>query len=258
MSLHIRQICLLSSDLVRVVDELTHVFGLQVCHRDPVVAKYGLENVLLPIGSDFLEIVAPIKDDTAAGRYMSRRGGDCGYMVIAQAQSRNQQAEIRARALKLGVRVAHEEEREGWSFCQLHPADMEAAFLDIEWDAEENYQGCWHPAGGKHWPKFVRQDRCKKMIGVELQCKNPQQLYSKWAEIISDEASRSEDTVLPLKNMELVFVAAPAGSGAGLSAIHLHVSDRAKVLSAAAERGLEVVDNQLLLCGTRFVLHEVA
>ena len=60
MSLRMRQICLVARDLSSVVDQLHAVLGLEVCHRDPGVGKYGLENALFPVGDKFLEVVAPV------------------------------------------------------------------------------------------------------------------------------------------------------------------------------------------------------
>ena len=42
-------------------------------------AEFGLENTLMPVGRNFLEVVAPIQEGTAAGRYLDRRGGNGGY-----------------------------------------------------------------------------------------------------------------------------------------------------------------------------------
>ena len=48
--------------------------GLAVCYRDGNVAKYGLENALLPVDTILLEVVAPFKDGTTAGRFIERTG----------------------------------------------------------------------------------------------------------------------------------------------------------------------------------------
>ena len=65
--LRLRQICLVASELEKPVDDLKAVFGLATCHHDPAVEKYGLTNALLPVGTNFLEVVAPFRDGTAAG-----------------------------------------------------------------------------------------------------------------------------------------------------------------------------------------------
>ena len=74
MPIRLRQICLVAEKLVPVVNDLKSIFGLEVCFVDPAVKVFGLENSLFPIGNNFLEVVCPIQDDTAAGRYIKRRG----------------------------------------------------------------------------------------------------------------------------------------------------------------------------------------
>ena len=108
MSLYLRQVALVASKLAPVIDDLSAIFGIEPCHVDPGVGIWGLENTLIPVGSNFLEVVAPIKDGTAAGRHIARRGGDGGYMVICQTESRDSQRAFREHAVAAGVRVAYE------------------------------------------------------------------------------------------------------------------------------------------------------
>ena len=91
MTIQLRQICLVARDLASVIDDLTHILGINTCFIDPGVGRFGLENTLLPIGRNFLEVVAPIEENTAGGRYLQRRNGDGGYMVICQADNRQNQ-----------------------------------------------------------------------------------------------------------------------------------------------------------------------
>ena len=86
--LRLRQICLVASELDAPVEDLKAVFGIETCHHDPAVEKYGLTNALLPVGSNFLEVVAPFRNETAAGRYIDRRGGDGGAGGWAQGRGR--------------------------------------------------------------------------------------------------------------------------------------------------------------------------
>src|SRR5262249_61654247 len=80
MWLRMRQIALIARELAPVVDEIREVFGLEVAYRDPEVAAFGLENAVFPVGNQFLEVVAPVREGTAGGRYLDRRGGDGGDM----------------------------------------------------------------------------------------------------------------------------------------------------------------------------------
>ena len=100
MTIQLRQICLVARELEPVIEDLTEVFGINCCYVDPGVGQFGLKNTLMPVGKNFLEVVAPAQEGTAAGRYLARRGGDGGYMVITQADSRASQKAIRNNALE--------------------------------------------------------------------------------------------------------------------------------------------------------------
>ena len=78
-----RQICLVARELAPVVDELHTVLGLEVCHRDPGVGKYGLENALFQIGHSFLEVVAPVREGTTAGRYLDRSAATVALLITS-------------------------------------------------------------------------------------------------------------------------------------------------------------------------------
>ena len=78
--LRLRQLCLVARELEPTLRDLGRIFGLAICYRDGNVAKYGLVNALFPIGTSFLEVVAPTTPGTAAGCYLERRRGDGGYM----------------------------------------------------------------------------------------------------------------------------------------------------------------------------------
>src|SRR5215510_4148755 len=84
MWLRLRQIALIARELAPVVEDVREVFGLEIACRDPEVAAFGLENAVFPVGNQFLEVLAPIREGTTGGRYLDRRGGDGGYMVISQ------------------------------------------------------------------------------------------------------------------------------------------------------------------------------
>ena len=63
------------------------------------VGAFGLRNAVFAIGDTFLEVVAPVRDDTTAGRYLERRGGDGGYMALFQVPD---VADARRRVADLG------------------------------------------------------------------------------------------------------------------------------------------------------------
>src|SRR5258708_2227746 len=87
MSIRLRQICLVAEKLAPAIADFKAVLGLEVCFKDPEVAVFGLENSLMPVGSNFIEVVAPVKENTAARRYLKRRNGDGGDRRTSHAHA---------------------------------------------------------------------------------------------------------------------------------------------------------------------------
>src|SRR5258708_23016696 len=77
--LRLRQICLVAPHLEPVISDIAGIMGLSVCYRDGNVAKYGLENALLPVDTILLEVVAPFQAGTAAGRVLEKTSGRGGF-----------------------------------------------------------------------------------------------------------------------------------------------------------------------------------
>ena len=81
MALSLRQIALVARERDPLVADACAVLGTTICCVDDAVQAFGLENAVMPVGTQFLEVVAPVRGDAAAARYLGRRGGDAGYMV---------------------------------------------------------------------------------------------------------------------------------------------------------------------------------
>ena len=258
MKIQLRQICLVARQLEPVIEDLTDVLGINQCYVDPGVGQFGLENALMPVGRNFLEVVAPIQEGTAAGRYLDRRGGNGGYMVITQADSRETQQRVRQNALDNGVRVAHESQRGDWNLCQLHPGDLKAAFFEIESDAHNDFDGYWHPVGGLGWEGEVKQDVTFNFKGLELQCDDPLELGELWAKVAGlDLQHRGNHFAMELNNATVRFVEATDGRGPGLSGIDIDVANRERLLSRADRKGAVVSEDQVDICGVQWYLHDI-
>ena len=258
MIIQLRQICLIARELAPTIDNLTHIFGIESCFVDPGVGQWGLENTLMPIGRNFLEVVAPVEGGTAGGRYLDRRGGDGGYMVITQGADKATQLAARQRALDRGVRIAMESQRENWNICQLHPRDMIASFLEIDWDRHDDFNGNWMPAGGTGWEDKVAQDVTVDYLAVELQGPDPIAIAELWGHVTDLPVTRDGAALsIALNNVTLRFVEATDGRGPGLSGIDLAVRDRDRILAAAKQRNCYVADDRVDVCGVRWTLVDV-
>jgi len=204
--LRLRQIALVARELAPVVDDLRAVFGLEVAYRDPGVASFGLENAVLPVGSQFVEVVAPVREGTAGGRYLERRGGDGGYMVILQCDDH---AARKAKVDELGIRKVIEHDAPDYSIMQLHPQDTGGSFLEVDVQVGgESLDGPWMPAGPE-WQAARRTDRVRGIAAAEIQSPDPGELAERWSALL--ERPVSGDGTIRLDNAWLRFVEATRG-----------------------------------------------
>ncbi len=245
--LRLRQICLAAPRLQNVIDDLQGILKVEVCYRDPNVAPYGLENALIPIGSDFLEVVAPTREDTAAGRFISRTCGHGGYMAIFQT---NDPRRRQAHAQAIGVRTAHEIEREAYQSAQLHPRDCRAAFIELGHShGGEDRMGTWWPAG-TDWKDFIRTSDTLKMLGIELESPTPQDLASHWSNIL--QTPLSEVGGASLLSFEGTTIQCVPGPVEAIATILVQVTNAAATLARALAHGYRVQDNAFHLGGVNF------
>lgn len=253
--LRLRQVALVAEKLQPVEEQLCEVLGVAVCYRDPGVAVFGLENALFPIGNQFLEVVAPTQSGTAGGRYLERRGGDGGYMVILQAKDH---PPVRERAQQLGIRTAFERDTDDYRIMQLHPRDTGGTFLEIDDQRgpralEED--GPWHPAG-PDWHMGQRLDRVLGISAAEIQADDPEALASHWGKILDLSPSKrnGDQWTLSLENATLRFVPCQDGRPEGLGGMDVRCSDRAAIMASAQQHDAVIGENLIHLCGLRIHL----
>jgi hypothetical protein len=179
--LRLRQICLVAADLAGEAARIREHFGLEECYRDPNVAKYGLENVLFPVGTSFIEIVAPTRPGTTAGRFLERHGGRYGYMVILDCDDPERR---QAHAASLGVRTANLIRHGDYLGVQLHPKDTGAAMIEFNRTiGGEEPMGPYAPAG-PGWQRAIRQEIVRRLVAVEIECPDPGSFATRWSEIL--------------------------------------------------------------------------
>jgi hypothetical protein len=203
----LRQVALVAHDLDAVVAELQEAFGLEVAFNDPAVATFGLRNAVLPIGTQFIEVVSPTREGTAGGRQLQRLGGDGGYMVICHTDDHPRR---RARVDEIGVRVAFELDDHGYHIMQLHPADTGGSFLEIDFQpGGDDPNGPWMPAG-PDWQRAAHTDVVDGISGVTVQSVDPARTAARWADILeSSPETALGGPVLTLDNATVRFVPGP-------------------------------------------------
>lgn len=245
--LRLRQICLVAPHLEPVIPDIADIMGLAVCYRDGNVAKYGLENALLPVDTILLEVVAPVREGTAAGRFLDRTGGRGGYMAIFCCDDPDERG---SHANAIGVRTANVITHAPYHGVQLHPRDCRAAFIEFNHtDGSDDVLGPYPPAG-PDWQRFIRKEVTQALTSVEMQSPDPQGLAAHWGTILGVAVSNADGApALQLPNAGFRFV---KGESEIMSAIDFRVGNVAAVCDAAKARGYAVTDNAFLLGGVNF------
>ena len=242
-NMKIRQIALVTEDLVTVRDQLFFLLGLDTAYEDPDVALFGLRNFVATIGNTFLEVVSPVQDGTTAGRLLERRGGDGGYMVIVQVEDFDA---ARNRVRQHGIRTAWQHEDNRLRSMHLHPKDVPGALPSM--DAMDKPEE-WYYAG-PDW----RQRAAKfatAIVAAQVQVLDPAYAAGRWAAAYgTDYTVRDGQLVIAIGDTEVRFAPVEDGRGEGLQAIDIATDDISGMLERAGELRLEHTDNRVIVCGT--------
>jgi len=250
--MRLRQVALVAKDLEPHVVTLKKVLGLNVAYRDPGVGVFGLVNAVFPVGGEFLEIVQPVKDDASAARYLKRRGGDAGYMVILQADDA---VAHRNRVLGLGVRKIWEHDSDSYRFTHFHPGDFTGVLTSIDsvpgrsWKERE---GLWPPAG-KDWRNHSSDADVVGLSAVTIQAGNKQAVAKRWGELLAAPTVEGSSEV-KLGRGAIRFTDPIDGDGSGVIAVDVEHRNPEAVLKREKESGLPASAGAFHLCGVAFNL----
>ena len=255
--LRLRQIALVARALEPIERQLASVLATEVCFRDPGVARYGLHNALWALGGTFLEVVAPIRDNTTAGRYLDRRGGDGGYMYIVDCDDLDTR---RAQFTAQGIRIVSDVragDAVAWSEAiHLHPKDTGGCLLSIDrhsGGADMMGDYLW---AGANWQSKARRDVV--ISGAVMQCDDPAATAERWERFLHRPATARAGGgyELRLDNAVARFVPLADDRGEGLTRVLLSCAEPASLLAAATASGAPVGSSWIDVCGVRFELEE--
>ena len=246
--MRLRQIALAATDLEPTLAMLFDVLGVGAPFRDPGVAVFGLENAVMAIGQTFLEVVSPVRDDATAKRWIAKRGGDAGYMVIVQCDDLATLAREIERAQREGAVVVWEGRQAGARTAHFHPREFGAI---ASLDAMPSW-GDWVWAG-PDWSERSHTKTTRAITGAELASPDPERLAARWTVLLGVKARRSGDELaiaLP-RGGRIAFV--PGTGGDALVGVEIALADRARFDERARARGVLGADGAATIAGVRFI-----
>ena len=192
--------------------------GLSDPFVDPGVGEFGLENRVYAAGDCFLEVLTPIKADSAGAR-LPRSPRRCRRRLHGHLPVRRACRTPRQRAADLGIRIVWRADLEDISGTHLHPSDIGAAIVSLDWaDPPES----WRWAG----PRVARWCACRRQRGCHRGDVSPRstraRLSARWAEVLGPGARLADTTVhLDDAGQELSFVQAADAQHEGITGCDL-------------------------------------
>ncbi len=182
--LRLRQVVVAARDLDDTVRQLCQTLGLTVCFNDPGVAEFGLHNALLNVGDQFVEVVAPITDGTAAGRLLDRRrAAVTAYMVMFEVDDLDARM---AMLTERGVRTVWSGDFDMIRGRHLHPADIGGAIVSLD---ETHPAGSWLWAG-PNWKAHVDNSLVTSIAGYTIAVDDPAAVTARWSQLGLNHAMR--------------------------------------------------------------------
>ena len=243
--MRIRQVALAASDLAKTDTTLRHLLGCHESYADPEIIYFGLDNRLYTVGDCFLEVVSPVQPNTAAGRFLERRGGDGGYMVIVQVEDLAQE---QTRLSDTSIRTVFADARGNAKAIHLHPKDVPGAIPSLdEMTPPESWLWAgegWEQRAGRH---------VGRILAVEIRSPDPQATGLCWAEAYGIELMPSGDGWrLEVGDTEIRFAYDAAPADPALRVIDFEAVDLPAICAAADELGLKREGRVVTLCGVEF------
>lgn len=238
----IRQLVFASKDQSDI-ERLRFILGLGEGFVDPGVAEFGLTNGVFSIGDQFLEVVVPVEDNTAAGRFIERGGGLGGYMAIFQTDDLDR---VRTHTDARQIRRVWDIDLPDISASHLHPGDIGAAIISID-EARPAASWRW---GGPSWQERAKPGALKRL---EIVAKDPAALSDRWAGVLGVAAHHSGHDVwdISLAGSEIRVI---PGDRDYLSQYDLVHPDAKACLTRAKDSGCAVKDGGFLFAGVQVSL----
>ena len=243
----IRQLVLVCEKKDEAIDNLCDLFDIKVAYHDPGIIFFGLENALLPVGNTFIEVISPVEEGTTAGRFLERRKGDGGYMVIIQVDDF---LKSKKKVNKSGIDIVFESDDPLARAIHLHPKQLGGAILSLDvMDPPESWK--W---AGPEWQNFIETKTAETIIGVQIQSFDPVKMKERWQSVLTvNSPNDSGNNIINLDATDIEFVENEDSRGEGVTAFKIKVKDVEAVNQKASQLNL-LHNGEIIIGGVKFLL----
>jgi methylmalonyl-CoA/ethylmalonyl-CoA epimerase len=123
-------------DLDAALELYAEVLGMPVVHRE-TVTEQGVEAILLDVGENHVELLAPLGPDTPVGKFLAKKGPGLHHVAYQVADIEATLSALRA----AGTRLIDETPRigiRGSRVAFVHPASTGGVLTEIVQPAEDH------------------------------------------------------------------------------------------------------------------------
>ena len=248
--MRIRQLVFVSEERDKLASQICNLLDLKETYHDAGLINFGLENVLIPLNDTFFEIVMPVQKNTTAERFLKKRNGEGGYMVIVDVECFEKEEErINSSDIEIVWQGDRREEEIRARTIHLHPKQVGGAILSLD-KMEPANAWLW---AGTNWEKDINLKLVDCLSGVIMQSDNPSNLCSKWEKALGVKRSSSDEITIQLDRSKIIFVDDTDGRGEGVSAFIVKSFNKEKSIENALD--MEVMqNNEISLGGVKIIL----
>jgi hypothetical protein len=183
----LRQVVIATTAHDNDLDSVRQAFGLGQGFEDPELEKLAMADRTMPVSKDtYLEFIAPINDQAAVVKWLTKIGGRGGYVLSVQHPD---PAAVKERALARGIRVPVDVEAFGQPVVQLHPQDV-GLMLEVD-GITDPHSWFWDDIN----PGPEADAAVDEIIGVEVPAADPAAMTTLWHELLDLGAPAKADEV---------------------------------------------------------------
>ena len=133
----LKMVVLASRDARAETARAVGLLGVSAGVHDPFIGALGLADEVFAVGDTYVQILEPLDEKSRAHRWITRKGGDAGYLLVVQTDDADG---VIQRCAEAGVRVTFDGVFEGNRVVQLHAGDLRILF-EID---EMQHWDTWH------------------------------------------------------------------------------------------------------------------
>lgn len=252
----LRQICLATTDIKKAEHDLSHLLGLDVCHRSQL-ENFGLENIMFAVNGTFIEVVAPVAKNTTVHRFLAKNQGRGGYMAIFDCRN---VAKHKALAEAAGVDPIFERYNEKADLLQLNPKQTGATMMEFDHHYGGDDRLGRYEWAGDNWQEQLSTEVTSDILGIELCSPKAAMRAELWSKICDRPLHSGEAGIqdIQLDYGVLTFRQNSKSPQEMLTAINMTVKNRSQVITLAEDLGCAITDNSFDCCGVTFRLQSAA